>query len=379
MIYVHIPFCRSFCSYCNFYSTTNTREIPVILASIQREWEREQNSWIAIWRSGQFPLRHTIYLGGGTPSVCSVRQLHPLLDMLTSDMKKAEMEPSEVTVEVNPGDITTDYCTALLDFGVNRLSIGIQSFDDDHLKAMRRRHTGHTAIRSFQDARMAGFRNISIDLLFGFPGLSISKWEETLYQTINLGPEHISAYQLSLEPSSPWGRKGILPPQEECARQYALLQAILQKAGYIQYEVSSFSLPGRESQHNSGYWLRIPYLGLGPAAHSFDGRNRYANVAHLERYIEGIRNDKPVRTYDRLKARDVHNEYIMLQLRTVQGLSLSRIEEHEGPLAVEHLLKRTAPLLERGLLIKKNDRIYIPADHLFISDNIIRNCLLPPR
>lgn len=348
-----------------------------MLESIQQEWERERDSWMDLWHSGKFPLRHTIYLGGGTPSVCSPRELHPLLTMLIHDMKKAGMEPAEVTMEVNPGDITIPYCVSLLNSGVNRLSIGIQSFDDDHLKAMKRRHTGRSGKESFYKARTAGFRNISIDLIFGFPGLTISLWEDTLRQAVALGPEHISAYQLSLEPSSPWGRKGVLPPQEECARQYALLQDYLQLTGYIQYEVSSFSLPGRESQHNSGYWLRIPYIGLGPAAHSFNGQDRYANVAHLDRYVEGIRSDKPARTYDRLKASDVHNEHIMLQLRTVHGLSLSQMEAREGSGAMESLLIQIAPLLEQGLLIKKEDRVFIPAGRFFISDNIIRDCLLP--
>ncbi|MFA6340024.1 MAG: radical SAM family heme chaperone HemW [Bacteroidales bacterium] len=377
MIYVHIPFCRSFCSYCSFYSSTQLRKIPEVLDCIRQEWIRERDSWMEIWRSGQFPLRHTVYLGGGTPSVCATETLGDLLDLLCTDLKRSGMEPAEITVETNPGDLTPDYCRALKELGVNRLSIGVQSFHDEALTAMKRRHTARQATGAFHEARKAGFDNISLDLMFGFPGLDMAQWQETLQQAVALAPEHISAYQLSLEPSSAWGKRIVLPPQETCAEQYALLQEFLHKAGYLQYEVSSFCLPGKESLHNSGYWLRIPYAGLGPAAHSFNGRNRYANVAHLDRYTEGIRKGLPVRTGDRLTPRDVHNEWVMLGLRTLEGLSLQDMEQREGPDAVEGFLKQTAPLVERGFLKRSDKQIRIPAGRLFVSDDIIRDCLLP--
>ena len=382
MIYVHIPFCRSFCSYCNFYSSTKLREITPVLDSIKQEWIRERDTWLDLWRSGTFRMRHTLYLGGGTPSVCQAGELAPILDLLRNDLKNEGMEPSEVTMEGNPGDLTVAYCSALLALGVNRLSIGIQSFNDTHLQAMKRRHTAGEGINAVKAARTAGFRNISLDLIFGFPGLILSQWEETLQQAVALAPEHISAYQLSLESTSPWGKKGLLPPQEDCAAQYGFLQDFLAGRGYTQYEVSSFCLPGKESLHNSGYWKRTPYIGLGPAAHSFNGRDRYANVAHLDRYVQGIRTGTPARTYDRLVARNEHNEWIMLQLRTVEGFSLSGLQEREGTKAVERFLKQITPLLERGLLEysqheQGGERVRIPPGRLFVSDDIIRDCLLP--
>ena len=382
MIYVHIPFCRSFCSYCNFYSSTKLREINPVLECIKQEWIRERDRWLDLWRSGTYPLRHTLYIGGGTPSVCTAAELAPILDLLCNDLKNNAMEPSEVTLEANPGDLTVAYCSALQALGVNRLSIGIQSFHDTHLQAMKRRHTAGEGIDAVKAARAAGFRNISMDLIFGFPGLTMSQWKDTLHQAVALAPEHISAYQLSLEPSSPWGKQGLLPPQEVCAAQYGLLQEFLSSRGYIQYEVSSFCLPGKESLHNSGYWIRTPYIGLGPAAHSFNGRDRYANVAHLGRYVQGIEKDSPARKHDRLTPRDEHNECVMLQLRTVEGFSIRGLQEREGAEAVAGFLKQIAPLLERGLLelYRKepgNVRVRIPPGRLFVSDDIIRDCLLP--
>ena len=377
MIYVHIPFCRSFCSYCSFYSSTQLRKIPEVLDCIRQEWIRERDSWMEIWRSGQFPLRHTVYLGGGTPSVCATETLGDLLDLLCTDLKRSGMEPAEITVETNPGDLTPDYCRALKELGVNRLSIGVQSFHDEALTAMKRRHTARQATGAFHEARKAGFDNISLDLMFGFPGLDMAQWQETLQQAVALAPEHISAYQLSLEPSSAWGKRIVLPPQETCAEQYALLQEFLHKAGYLQYEVSSFCLPGKESLHNSRYWIRRPYAGLGPSAHSFNGKDRYANVADLRKYTEGIHRNEPARKYDRLTARDVHNEWIMLSLRTCNGLSLQEMEEREGRPAAKDFLKQITPLLERGLLIRETNTLRIPSDRMFVSDAIIRDCLLP--
>ncbi len=377
MIYVHIPFCRSFCSYCSFYSSTKTREIPGLLDCIALEWEKDRDLWLDIFRSGDSKEPHTLYFGGGTPTVCTSGDLCALITLLRDDMQQTGLEIAELTVEANPGDLTPEYCGALLEAGVNRLSIGVQSFHDPYLKGMRRRHNGRQAADSAILARRAGFANISLDLIFGFPGLIIKKWEETLAQVVALKPKHISAYQLTLEPSSPWGKTGILPPQEECALQYALLQETLQGAGYMQYEVSSFCLRGKESLHNSRYWTRTPYAGLGPSAHSFNGKERYANVSDLKKYTEGIHRNKPARKYDRLTARDVHNEWIMLSLRTCKGFSLQDLENREGSAAVEEFLKQTTPLLERGLLIRETNTLRIPSDRMFVSDDIIRDCLLP--
>jgi oxygen-independent coproporphyrinogen-3 oxidase len=180
-----------------------------------------------------------------------------------------------------------------------------------------------------------------------------------------------------LEPDTPWGESQTLPAQETCLQQYTLLQKILEAHGYIQYEVSAFCMPGKKAVHNSAYWARIPYVGLGPAAHSFNGKDRYENVADIRKYIIGIRKQTPYRTYDRLQPLNVHNEWILLQLRTTAGFSLKGLQEREGQEAVTDFLRRTRLLQEQGLLIKEQERVYIPAHALFMSDYIIRECLLP--
>ena len=338
----------------------------------------ERDTWAPLLFGNQQNRTNTLYIGGGTPSICPLQELEPLVTSLVQDITRFSGEaPVECTLEANPGDLSLPYCTALVHMGVNRLSIGIQSLHDKHLLAMERRHTAAEAKEAIHIAREAGFTNISIDLLYGFPELTPEEWQDTLLQAIALKPEHLSAYQLSLEPDTPWGENKTLPTQEVCLQQYALLLETLTKHGYVQYEVSSFCLPGKKALHNSAYWQRIPYIGLGPAAHSFNGKDRYENIADIHQYVKGVGNKKPYRTYDYLLPYNVHNEWIILQLRTTAGFSLNGLREREGQEAVADFLKRTAPLQEQGVLIKEQERIYIPAHALFLSDYIIRECLLP--
>ncbi|MFA5497788.1 MAG: radical SAM family heme chaperone HemW [Bacteroidales bacterium] len=378
MIYVHFPFCKSLCSYCNYFSVTACENIQDVVTAIHQEWLLERDAWAPLLFNKHSNKHHTLYIGGGTPSLCPQQDLQPLVTSLIQDsIVYSGNAPIECTLEANPGDLSPSSCRALLDMGINRLSIGIQSFFDQHLQAMERRHTAAEGKETIHTAREAGFTNISIDLLFGFPGLTQHQWQETLLQAVESKPDHIAAYQLSLEPDTPWGESQTLPPQETCLQQYATLQEILTNHGYLQYEVSAFCLPGKKALHNSAYWQRIPYIGLGPAAHSFNGKDRYENVADINRYIMGIRKKSPYRTYDRLLPYNVHNEWILLQLRTTTGFSLKQLLEREGQEAVTGFLERITPLQKQGLLIKEYDRVYIPAHALFLSDYIIRECLLP--
>jgi oxygen-independent coproporphyrinogen-3 oxidase len=348
-----------------------------VLAAIRQEWLLERYKWIPLLYPAA-SSHNTLYIGGGTPSICPVKDLQYLVTELINDIvAHSGKAPAECTLEANPGDLSVSYCKDLIDMGINRLSIGIQSFIDKHLLHMERRHTAAEGKEAFHAAREAGFDNISIDLIFGFPGLTQQEWEETLLQAVALQPDHIAAYQLSLEPDTPWGESQTLPAQETCLQQYTLLQKILEAHGYIQYEVSAFCMPGKKAVHNSAYWARIPYVGLGPAAHSFNGKDRYENVADIRKYIIGIRKQTPYRTYDRLQPLNVHNEWILLQLRTTAGFSLKGLQEREGQEAVTDFLRRTRLLQEQGLLIKEQERVYIPAHALFMSDYIIRECLLP--
>ena len=280
-LYVHIPFCSSFCIYCDFYSEVAPERVDAYLEALGREAQARSNEL-------EVPPS-TLYVGGGTPSLLSERQFSKLSEILRKNFDLSQV--GEFTVEANPDDITPEKLALWRSCGVNRLSIGVQSFCDKHLKWMRRRHDSAAAARAFSMARETGFGNISLDLIFGYAGLSQPEWEATINEVLSLRPEHISCYQMMLEEGTPLtllaeAGKYAEPPQEECAAQYASLQRRLAEAGYVQYEISNFALPGFESHHNSAYWRREPYLGLGPAAHSFDGaRRRSWNNPDLEDWL----------------------------------------------------------------------------------------------
>ena len=324
----------------------------------------------------------TLYIGGGTPSLYKPEELGELI-VEAKRLWKCEFQ--EITIEMNPEDVTPDYCARLTLYGVNRLSFGIQSFFDAHLHFMNRRHNAMQGIRAFEAARSAGFQNISIDLIFGFPGLSLSQWKSNIEQAIALHPEHISAYQLGIEPGTPLYRrvqKGLLQPvpQEEAADQYAILQEMLPLAGWAHYEISNFAREGYRSRHNSAYWQGAPYLGLGPSAHSYNGVKRYFNVRNLGRYLDGFSYVKTEQLLPRMR----YNEFIMTRLRTSDGFSERELTSWMAPWcrssfieAMErHFHAATAPLLEKGLLILHNEMYMIPPEKWFISDGIIVSLIM---
>jgi len=288
MIYLHVPFCRSFCTYCGFHSRicsgAESPQVQNFIRSVCAE-AAARRSEIAAARAASV---HTLYLGGGTPSLLSLDQLAAIVDAVTAVCREAkESLFEEFTVEVNPDDIVAGgvgYVRGLRALGVNRISMGVQSWDDGILRWMNRRHDAAGARRAYEILREGGIENSSLDLIFGLSQLSDAAWAETLRQTVALRPEHISAYQLSVDPDSALDglvRAGRYREATDAAaaRQYAMLCEALAAAGYVHYEVSNFALPGREAVHNSAYWRRLPYVGLGPAAHSFDGLRRTWNAA----------------------------------------------------------------------------------------------------
>lgn len=334
----------------------------------------------------------TVYFGGGTPSVLGVEVLGELLEYVR--MRFAVREGAEVTVEVNPDDITPAYAAGLQGAGFNRISMGVQSFADSHLAWMNRRHKAAEAIEAYRILQNAGFGNISLDLIFGYELLSHAVWQENLEQMTALAPQHISAYQMSVEPGSCLSlllRRGeyTLPPDEICETQYRMLQEHLSACGYQQYEVSNFSLPGFRSRHNSAYWDRTPYLGFGPSAHSFDGTRRFWNTGSIKHYCDFYLSGNaslcedtsdcfaPERLpaaaggFEVLSETDVFHEELMLGLRTLDGLELTRL--HPGLLheAMPHLHRQIAC----GNLILEGDILRIPPEKLFVSDSIIRDSL----
>ncbi|MFA6677424.1 MAG: radical SAM family heme chaperone HemW [Bacteroidales bacterium] len=379
-IYIHVPFCNTFCIYCGFYSEVKKGMQDEYVKKIIQEISE---STIIINPS-------TLYIGGGTPSVLTKRQL---LDIKRAvDLKYPGAELQEFTIEINPDDVSRELCETMKAMHVSRVSMGVQSFHDKHLKWMRRRHSASEAKSSYKLLRENGFNNISMDLIFGYEGLSIEEWSEDIDTMLELRPEHISAYQMSIEEDSGLGKlyaKGRYkePGDEFCARQYSLLQEKLKEAGYIQYEVSNFCLPGYKSKHNSSYWEREPYLGFGPAAHSFIGYKRFWNKASLKNYVRvdnfiDKENLSKIRGEEVLTNAAIYEEYIMLGLRKIEGLSLELLKsakDSEGnnlilPETFENTLNS---LVEKGEIIKTFDKkenvtkIRIPSRYMFISDGII--------
>ncbi|HPB88964.1 MAG TPA: radical SAM family heme chaperone HemW [Bacteroidales bacterium] len=371
-IYIHLPFCSSFCLYCDFYSEIDGREQRRRYLNALKSEISERVDYFA----GVFP--DTIYMGGGTPSLLDIEEIADLADTLRSRFEIKLLR--EFTLEANPDDVTPQKLEGWRRAGVDRLSIGVQSFCDDHLVWMRRRHTSAQAINAFKMARKAGFDNISLDLIFGFEGLSDEQWSYNIAQLMALSPDHVSCYQMSIEPGSELASLADAghyhePSQEVCAAHYSILQQMLKKAGYRQYEISNFAIPGKESIHNSSYWERIPYLGLGASAHSFDGRScRCRNIAEMKGYIDAMESNDSIkmRNEEFLSEDDKFNEQIMLGLRKMAGLSLSSLESSR--------LAKIKPVLDyltsTGDIISEGGIIRIPEEKLFVSDGIMQQLFL---
>ena len=315
MIYIHIPFCKCFCTYCDFYSEICSPKVQKLfvdeLCKEIGERRAEIESTLGL---------NTLYIGGGTPSVLKPELLKRIVDALGYGPYR------EFTVEVNPDDVTPEYALFLKGLGVNRVSMGVQSFDDGLLRWMNRRHTARGAVEAFSHLRQAGFDNISIDLIFGISSLSGEVWEDTLKKAIELHPEHISAYQLTVEEGSGLAQmikdgRYAEASDEQCAAQYRTLCSILRSAGFNHYEISNFALPGREALHNSAYWKRLPYAGLGPGAQSLTGEDtRSWNTSVVSGWT---------REYEHLTPEQIREERLMLGLRTADGVDGMRIPESD--------------------------------------------------
>lgn len=351
-IYIHIPFCKRACHYCDFHFSTNLSNRSGMVAAIARE--------ASLQRRYLDEVVETIYLGGGTPSLLHGEDLHMLFDALRANFSIAP--DAEITLEANPDDLTGKMLQMLVDHGVNRLSIGVQSYDNHLLAFLNRVHDGTSAEICVERARDAGFGNINVDLMYAIPGLDPPQWEETLNKTIALRPEHISAYALTIEPHTVFGKwetSGRLARVDEEAevKQWQMLSERLKKAGYDHYEVSNFSLPGFESKHNSAYWLQKPYLGLGPAAHSFNRTTRQFNVRNNYIYMRSINEGSVPFTLETRTRRDQINEYLMTSLRTRWGCDLMWLmDQHAFDLRtanesyIQQLVRNGMANLDGGIL-----------------------------
>lgn len=379
MVYVHIPFCRSFCTYCGFYSEVapKCREMQSdgFVQALEGEIRTRQNDIERVFASSDV---NTLYIGGGTPSVMPLDVFERFLTAL------GRTEFSEFTVEVNPEDIVEkghSYVEGLLKLGVNRISMGVQSFDDQVLKWMNRRHSSSHAVQAYHILEEAGVGNISIDLIFGLPQLSQTLWNQTLDQALNISsrgnlPNHISAYQLSVEEGSMLEKmiaKGMCAEASEdvCRSQYESLCNHLHQAGYDHYEISNFALPGYRARHNSAYWKHIPYIGLGPGAHSFlDGRRMW-NKEDLSAYLVAGKNGdfSSVQGGETLDNDQMAMEKIMLGLRTAEGVEEDFLHQMCSAAGLEEALKNG------DLVQSAGGHLRIPENRFFISDNIISSIL----
>lgn len=342
-IYVHFPFCASRCIYCDFYSRVR-KDFPEYVDALIREAENRRG-----FLKGVPPA--TLYFGGGTPSVLPVGELERFVSALSDSFDLSGV--GEFTVEVNPDDIDSDKASGLRNLGVTRISMGIQSMNDDHLKWMKRRHTAEDAVRAFKTLRDVGFGNISVDLIFGFEGLSGQEWGRTIRKVVELSPEHISCYQMMGKYAS--------ADDDACLSQYLALQSVLAEAGYRQYEISNYCKPGFHSRHNSAYWRREPYLGLGAAAHSFDGGyGRYWNVFDTDAYIAGasLRGES-------LTEVEVAEEVIMLGLRTSDGIPKELVCKNPS----------YPGFIASGALVESDDCVRISPASFFVSDDLISSLM----
>ena len=372
-IYIHIPFCATRCSYCDFYSTLLLSEVG----------ERYVDALLAEARLRRGELHgavvKTLYLGGGTPSQLPLALLSRLIRGLREVIDLGAV--TEFTVEANPDDVTREWCETVKSLGVNRVSMGVQSFEDEILKLIGRRHTARQVGDAMVSLREAGINNVSIDLIYGLPGQTVSSWAATVDQAVALGPWHISAYGLTYEEGTRlWHQRerGEVTevPEEQCLEMYRLMTERLQRAGFEHYEISNFALPGWYSKHNSSYWNDTPYLGLGAAAHSYDGQVRRSNPCDLRTYTDRLLAGETVCEEERLTPGERYDERVMLGLRTSRGVDARRLREDFGEEAWRHFTREAQRHIDAGnLRLSAGDVYVLTPDGIMLSDSVMRDLL----
>lgn len=370
-IYIHIPFCKSRCIYCGFYSTTLLDLRKKYINAVCREMELRKN-YI------REPFS-TIYLGGGTPSLLDEAELTKLF-LYINNVYDVDRN-AEITMECNPDDITPKFTNMLSRLPINRVSMGAQTFADSRLRLLHRRHNSDEVKHAVKLLREAGIKNISIDLMFGFPDESLSQWKEDMSAALALNVEHISAYSLMYEEDTPLWKMLDTGKVKEIDEELSLtmfkeLVCQLTDAGYEHYEISNFARPGYRSRHNSSYWHQVPYIGLGAAAHSFDLNSRQWNVADLKLYIEEINNGIIPMEREELDNDTTFNDIITTALRTSDGINLNALETRLGKRYRNTLISAAGKHLEQGLLEIRHDRLRLTSEGIFISDMVMSDLMI---
>lgn len=349
-IYIHIPFCKQACYYCDFHFSTSLKKKNELLQAIKKELVLRKHEF------GNEEIK-TIYFGGGTPSILNLEELQRIFEVIYSNY--TVIENAEITLEANPDDLTSEKILELSKLPINRLSIGIQSFFEDDLKFMNRAHTAEESKKCLKEA-LKYFDNITIDLIYGVPNMSAEKWLENLKIAFEFGVPHISSYALTVEEKTALAsfiKKGKVAPVDEnlALEHFNLLVSETQKQGFVHYEISNFGKPAYFSKHNTSYWLGENYLGVGPSAHSFNGTERAWNVSNNAKYIKSLEaNNLPI-TIEELSIENRYNEYIMTGLRTIWGVSFAKIEADFGSEFLQTLIKNSEQFVKKGLLQIKKD------------------------
>jgi putative coproporphyrinogen dehydrogenase len=367
-LYIHIPFCRQACHYCDFHFSTTLKYKGAMVEALCKELELRK-------REATTPLQ-TIYLGGGTPSVLTYAELSAIFTTIHQHYKVNE--GAEITIEVNPDDFSHSSgqlsLTQLKELGINRLSIGVQSFYEEDLRLMNRAHSAVQAV-AFLEQAVPLFANTTIDLIYGIPHMSEARWLTNIERALSFGIPHLSAYALTVEPRTAlyqFIQKGKLPPTDDGqARQhFYLLKERMEQAGFVHYELSNFGKEGYFSQNNTAYWEQKPYMGIGPSAHSYNGQARMWNIAHNIKFIQQIAQGVLPQEREELSKKDLYNERIMTGLRIRKGISLERIRSDFGQTYMNYLQKEALPYIEKGLLLKKENYLITTEAGLFLSDGI---------
>ncbi|MET3538173.1 radical SAM family heme chaperone HemW [Chryseobacterium limigenitum] len=367
MIYIHIPFCKQKCSYCNFHFSTSLNFKDEMIAAMKKEIFLRKDEL-------QNKNLHSLYFGGGTPSILSVDEINSIIDEV---LKHFSFEKDiEITLEANPDDLDKSFVRELSKSHINRLSIGTQSFFEEDLKLMNRAHNASEAESSIKRAQDFGFENLSIDLIYGSPTSNLAIWKENLNKTIALEVPHISSYALTVEPKTAlenWISKGKVanPKEEEQNEEFYYLSDFLKDNGFDHYEVSNFAKPGFYSRHNSAYWKYKEYLGIGPSAHSYNGHDvRSWNVANNQQYIKKLNSNILAKETEILSQKDQFNEMIMIGLRTIWGVDLESLNNKFSNKILDTFQNDIKSKVSEGILVIENNHLKIPEKHWFMADGI---------
>lgn len=364
-IYIHIPFCKQACNYCDFHFSTSMKKKEEMVLALAKEIELRKNEF-------QGEVVETIYFGGGTPSRLQIAEIKLLIDSVYHNFNVAKNP--EITLEANPDDLAEEYLIQLSNIRINRLSIGIQSFFEEDLKMMNRAHNSEEAKACLQIATRY-FDNISVDLIYGIPGLSNEKWTENIETALSFGIPHISSYALTVEPKTALKKliengKIAAPKDEIAAEHFSILVKKLEENGFIHYELSNFGKENYFSKNNSAYWLGKKYIGIGPSAHSFDGEKRSWNVSNNSTYLKTIAENKLPSESEILTKTDRYNEYVMTGLRTIWGISLDRIEREFGKSYLDYIRKHALKFINDDLLFIENEILKPTSKGKFLCDGI---------